>query len=156
MVTFETLNELCLKITCTGGNDYVFTKAGAFIGGECQGAKNYKFTKVMLGPEANAGRAVLNQLVRRISGENLPLMRVDFGGDSVTLSRLYRSLLSSPLLFLLLFLLLLFSKYTFPSPYTYQFPPLSQPLYTPVLDLPQHSGIPQTIICIHTATYCNR
>ncbi len=84
MVTFETLNELCLKITCTGGNDYVFTKAGAFIGGECQGAKNYKFTKVMLGPEANAGRAVLNQLVRRISGENLPLMRVDFGGDSVT------------------------------------------------------------------------
>ena len=84
MITFETLNELCLKITCTGGNDYVFTKAGAFIGGECQGAKNYKFTKAMLGPEANAGRAVLNQLVRRISGENLPLMRVDFGGDSVT------------------------------------------------------------------------
>jgi uncharacterized protein (AIM24 family) len=84
MVTFETLNELCLRITCRGGNDYVFTKAGAFIGGECYGAKNYKFTKVMLGPEASAGRALLNQLVRRVSGENLPLMRVDFQGDSMT------------------------------------------------------------------------
>lgn len=84
MVVFETLNELCLKITNQGGSDYVFTKAGAFIGGECYGPKNYKFTKVMLGPEENAGRAILNQLVRRVSGENLPLMRVDFNGDSVT------------------------------------------------------------------------
>ena len=51
MVMFETVNELCLKITCRGGGDHIFTKAGAFIGGECIGPKNYTFTKVMLGPQ---------------------------------------------------------------------------------------------------------
>ena len=33
MLTFETLNELTLKVTCQG-NDVLFTKAGAFIAGE--------------------------------------------------------------------------------------------------------------------------
>lgn len=84
MITFETLNELCLKITCSGGNDYIYSKAGAFIAGECRGAKNYTFTKVMLGPQGNVGQAILGQIVRRITGENLPLMKVEFSGDSVT------------------------------------------------------------------------
>ena len=84
MVTFETLNELCLKITFHGGYDYVFTKVRAFIGGECYGEKNYKFTKVMVGPEQSFGQALLGQFARRFTGENLPLMKVEFGGDSIT------------------------------------------------------------------------
>ena len=42
MLTFETINELTLKVTCTG-NDVLYTKAGAFIAGECPQGKNYKF-----------------------------------------------------------------------------------------------------------------
>lgn len=84
MVIFETLNELTLKVTNQGGNDFIFTKAGAFICGECYGPKNYKFTKVMLGPEGNPGRALMGQIVRRFTGENLPLMKVEFNGDSAT------------------------------------------------------------------------
>ena len=38
MLTFETINELTLKVTCTG-NDVLFTKAGAFIAGENAGGK---------------------------------------------------------------------------------------------------------------------
>lgn len=33
MLTFETINELTLKVTCTG-NDVLFVKAGAFIAGD--------------------------------------------------------------------------------------------------------------------------
>lgn len=84
MVTFETMNELCLRITNQGAGDFVFTKAGAFIGGECGGAKNYTFTKVMLGPQEGFGQALLGQITRRLTGENLPLMKVEFSGDSVT------------------------------------------------------------------------
>lgn len=84
LLHFQVLNELCLMISCTGGNDCVFTKAGAFIGGECLGEKNYKFTKVLLGPESNAGRALAGQLLRRVTGENIPLMKVDFFGNSTT------------------------------------------------------------------------
>ena len=42
MLNFEVINELSLKVTCTG-NDVLFTKAGAFIAGESQGGKNYRF-----------------------------------------------------------------------------------------------------------------
>lgn len=83
MLTFETINELTLKVTCTG-NDVLFTKAGAFIAGENNGAKNYRFEKVMLGPQSNFGQALFGQLVRRVTGENLPLMKVNYSGDSVT------------------------------------------------------------------------
>ena len=31
MIQFETVNELTLKVTCSG-NDVLFTKAGAFMG----------------------------------------------------------------------------------------------------------------------------
>ena len=83
MVVFETLNELTLKVTSTG-NDTIFTKMGAFIAGENAGPKNYKFEKVMLGPHGNIGQALLGQLARRVTGENIPLMKVNFNGDSVT------------------------------------------------------------------------
>ena len=62
----------------------IFTKAGAFIGGENYGGKNYNFTKVMLGPQQGFGQALLGHIARRVTGENLPLMKVDFNGESVT------------------------------------------------------------------------
>jgi len=83
MLTFETVNELTLKVTCTG-NDVLFAKVGAFIAGENNGGKNYKFEKALLGPQNNLGQALLGSLVRRVTGENIPLMKVNLNGDSVT------------------------------------------------------------------------
>ena len=85
MVVFETLNELTLRVTCSG-TDLIYAKVGAFIGGECAGNRNYRFTKVLLGPGEDQGwaRALLGQVQRRLTGENLPLMKVDMSGDSVT------------------------------------------------------------------------
>lgn len=83
MLTFETVNELTLKVTCSG-NDVLFTKAGAFIAGDNPGGKNYKFEKLLLGPQNSLAQAALGSLLRRVSGENLPLMKVTFSGDSVT------------------------------------------------------------------------
>ena len=83
MLTFETINELTLKVTCTG-NDVLIAKAGAFIAGETAGEKNYKFEKLLLGPQNNLGQALLGSITRRITGENLPLMKVMLNGDSVT------------------------------------------------------------------------
>ena len=84
MLKLETVNELTLKVTSQGGGDVLFTKAGAFIGGECYGAKNYQFEKVLLGPQGNPLQAALGQLGRRFTGENLPLMKVVNRGDNVT------------------------------------------------------------------------
>lgn len=84
MLKLETVNELTLKVTCQGGGDVLFTKAGAFIGGECFGAKNYQFEKVLLGPQGNPLQAVLGQIGRRFTGENLPLMKVINRGDNIT------------------------------------------------------------------------
>ena len=83
MVKFETVNELTLKIT-TQGYSEVFTKAGAFICGECYGAKNYQFEKCLLGPQGNPLAAAVGQLTRRFTGENLPLMKVKSNGDNIT------------------------------------------------------------------------
>lgn len=83
MLSFETVNELTLKVTCTG-SDVLFTKAGAFIAGDSAGAKNYKFEKLLLGPQNSIGQAALGSLIRRVTGENLPLMKVTMNGDSVT------------------------------------------------------------------------
>jgi len=82
MLTFETLNELTLKVTCRG-NDVLFTKAGAFIAGD-SGTKNYRFEKFLLGPQNNLVQAALGSLVRRVTGENIPLMKAILSGDSVT------------------------------------------------------------------------
>ena len=83
MLNFEVINELSLKVTCTG-NDVLFTKAGAFIAGESQGGKNYRFEKLLLGPQSNLMQAALGSLTRRVTRENLPLMKVTMNGDSVT------------------------------------------------------------------------
>ena len=83
MLKFETINELTLKVTCTG-NDVLFTKAGAFIAGNNYGNKNYRFENVLLGPQNNIGQALLGQIARRVTGENFPLMKVNLNGDSVT------------------------------------------------------------------------
>lgn len=83
MITFETVNELTLKVTCTG-NDTIVAKAGAFIAGDNAGNKNYRFEKLLLGPQNNLGQALLGSLVRRATGENIPLMRVTFNGPSTT------------------------------------------------------------------------
>lgn len=83
MLTFETINELTLKVTCSG-NDVLFTKAGSFIAGDSAGGKNYKFEKLLLGPQNNLAQAALGSLFRRVTGENLPLMKVTLNGDSVT------------------------------------------------------------------------
>lgn len=84
MLKLETVNELTLKVTSQGGGDVLFTKAGAFISGECYGQKNYAFEKVLLGPQGNPLQAALGQLGRRFTGENLPLMKVTMRGDSIT------------------------------------------------------------------------
>lgn len=52
MLTFEVINELSLKVTCSG-SDILFAKAGSFIAGENPGGKNYRFEKVLLGPQSN-------------------------------------------------------------------------------------------------------
>lgn len=83
MLTFEMVNELTLKVTCRG-SDVLYTKAGAFIAGESMGVKNYRFEKVLLGPQQNLFSAALGSLARRMTGENLPLMKVTMSGDSVT------------------------------------------------------------------------
>lgn len=83
MIKFETVNELTLKVTCQGQGT-IFTKAGAFISGECYGAKNYQFEKVLLGPQGNPLAAAVGQLARRFTGENLPLMKVVSRGDNIT------------------------------------------------------------------------
>lgn len=85
MLKLETLNELTLKVTSDGsGQDVLFTKAGAFISGECYGQKNYSFEKLLLGPQGNPLQAALGQLTRRFTGENLPLMKVTMRGQSIT------------------------------------------------------------------------
>lgn len=83
MLTFEIVNELTLKVTCTG-NDVLIAKAGAFIAGENAGSKNYKFEKLLLGPQNNRVQAAIGSLIRHATGENLPLMKVTMSGNSVT------------------------------------------------------------------------
>lgn len=84
MIKLETVNELTLKVTSQGGGDVLFTKAGAFICGECYGGKNYQFEKVLLGPQGNPLQAIMGQIGRRFTGENLPLMKVTNRGDNIT------------------------------------------------------------------------
>lgn len=83
MLTFETINELTLKVT-SQGNEVIFTKAGAFTAGDSPGGKNYTFEKVLLGPQGSIGQALLGSFVRRAAGENIPLMKVSLTGRSTT------------------------------------------------------------------------
>ncbi len=78
MFQLATVNELSLRAINQQGGGTLFTKAGAMIGyrGDC------KFEKVLLGPEGNPVGAALGQLGRRLTGENLPLMKVSSRGPS--------------------------------------------------------------------------
>lgn len=80
MARFEVLNELTLKVTFDNG-ERVHTKAGAMIG--FQGDLN--FDKELLGPDNGRGMggALLGQIGRRLTGENLPLMLVTPRAQSV-------------------------------------------------------------------------
>lgn len=80
MYQLEALNELTCKATCTDGNGALFTKAGAMIGyqGKC------KFEKVLLGPQGNPVQAIFGQIGRRLTGENMPLMKVNSRGQTVS------------------------------------------------------------------------
>lgn len=80
---FNTVNELSLQVHADAG-EYFFTKAGAFIGGRSFGGRNYKFEKVILGPQGNLMQAAVGQIARRLTGENLPLMKVICSGKNVT------------------------------------------------------------------------
>jgi len=85
MLKLEILNELTLKVTSDGnGRDEIFTKCGAWIGGECYGQQNWQFDRVLLGPEGNLAQAFVGQMLRRATGENLELVKVIFNGPSVT------------------------------------------------------------------------
>lgn len=80
MARFEVVNELTLKVTFDTG-ERIHTKAGAMIG--FQG--NLKFDKEMLGPDGGRGigGAIMGQITRRLTGENLPLMLVTPQSQSI-------------------------------------------------------------------------
>lgn len=71
MLTLETVNELTLKVV-SSGNEVLFVKTGAFIAGDNPGPRNYRFEKVLLGPEQNLAQAALGQLFRRAVGKTSP------------------------------------------------------------------------------------
>ena len=80
MFKLETLNELTCKATSVDGRGALYTKAGAMIAytGQC------KFEKVLLGPQGNPMGALLGQIGRRLTGENMPLMKIEASSGSVS------------------------------------------------------------------------
>ena len=62
----------------------LITKWGSFIAGESQGQRNYKFEKLLLGPQDNIAKAAMGHVVRKVTGENVPLTKVTLGGQSTT------------------------------------------------------------------------
>lgn len=71
MFQLTTTNELYCKALCQDGQGALFTKAGAMVGFEGR----VQFEKVLLGPQGNPLQALVGQLGRRVTGENLPLMK---------------------------------------------------------------------------------
>ena len=78
MFEFEVIDELMLRATCIDGGGCIYTKAGAMIAHQ----GNNKFDKVLLGPEGNVVKALFGQVARRLTGENLPLMKCTSGKGS--------------------------------------------------------------------------
>lgn len=81
MLKFETLNELSLKVTSLDGQGCIHSKAGAWVAGYGQ----YTFSKEILGPGGNMVQALVGQIGRKLTGENLPLMRVQLAPQSVAI-----------------------------------------------------------------------
>ena len=76
MLKLETLNELTLKVTCDG-QGRLYTKKGAWIGGEYYGNQApFRFEKALLGPGNNAVQAIGNTPinVKHIANSKIPIM----------------------------------------------------------------------------------
>lgn len=73
MFQFNVHSELTLKVTDLDGCNVLFSKAGAWIATQ-QGKT--KFDKVLLGPQGRFTQALMGHVQRRLTGENLPLMKV--------------------------------------------------------------------------------
>lgn len=73
MFQFKVQNELTLKVVDLDGCNALYSKAGAWIA-TAQGKT--KFDKVLLGPQGQFSRALIGHIQRRLTGENLPLMKV--------------------------------------------------------------------------------
>lgn len=63
-----------------GSNETFFARAGSWVGGQGQ----YKFDFVLLGPQGNIAQAAMGHVMRRITGENIHLMRVQQAPGAVT------------------------------------------------------------------------
>ena len=83
LFVLETVNELYLRVKSVDGEGTVYSKTGTMIGyaGVC------KFTKVLLGPngDKNPLGAAFGQVIRRLTGENLPLMSLNCRAGSESL-----------------------------------------------------------------------
>lgn len=77
MFQLDTVNELYCRCTSFDGQGKVFTKVGSMAGFR----GDAKFKKLLLGPEGNPLQAVVGQLGRRVTGENMPLMAVEPVGE---------------------------------------------------------------------------
>ena len=82
-VKFEKQGANALKCI-TDGSCQIFAKQGSFICGQNSGKKNYKFTKVMFGEDGNVIARMGKNVARKLSGEEIEIMRVDFEGPSTT------------------------------------------------------------------------
>ncbi|MFP3154375.1 AIM24 family protein [Lachnospiraceae bacterium ZAX-1] len=76
---FTVLNELYCKAYVQSPRAEVFTKAGAMVAYK----GNVKFEKVILGPQGNPLSAAMGQIGRRLTGENMPLMKCKGSGEVI-------------------------------------------------------------------------
>ncbi|MDR0804731.1 MAG: AIM24 family protein [Oscillospiraceae bacterium] len=76
---FSVVNELYCKAFVQSPNAEVFTKAGAMVAFK----GNVKFDKVVLGPQGNPLAAIMGQVGRRLTGENMPLMKCKGSGQVI-------------------------------------------------------------------------
>lgn len=83
MIKFESCNELSLKVTFSQPGQFVHTKVGSMIGMQGQnGMKPVKFEKELIGPGGNLVAGIANQMLRRVTGENMPLMKATANGQA--------------------------------------------------------------------------
>lgn len=86
MLKLEVLNELTLKVTCdgNGGDNILYAKTGAWIGGECYGnSPMWKFDKKLFGTTGNLARDFMQFVGKKLTGENLPMTTTEFCGPSI-------------------------------------------------------------------------
>ena len=74
MFVFQTVNELSLLAQ---GNNVMYAKKGAMIAYQGQ----FKFEKLLVGPGKNLASAVISHIARRVTDENMELMKVTGQGN---------------------------------------------------------------------------